>query len=387
VAVRGNDEIAELAASFNAMSEVLERRVKARTLELSEANASLSASNRDLAEALERLNLVQEQIVASEKLAVLGKLAANIAHELNTPLAAIRSSAGQLLEYGREFLASLPGFVGSLGERDKSFFDKLARRGLEHAEDISGAQDRARRRAVASRFAAAGLPNPESLADDLESLSALDLEEEAASVVSGGRPDIVSVAARLGALFRAEAIIRSAADKAALTVSALTDYSRRGDAETPVPFDLIEAIETLLVLYYNATKRSVRIVRHFECRDPALGSRERLDHVWVNLIDNALEAMRYEGSLEIATRRSGERILVSFADSGPGIPDEIRDSVFEPFFTTKKSGEGTGLGLDICRKIVEDYGGSIGFESEPGRTVFTVSLPAAGPLGAKDGPR
>jgi signal transduction histidine kinase len=94
-------------------------------------------------------------------------------------------------------------------------------------------------------------------------------------------------------------------------------------------------------------------------------------------MNNALQAMEYRGTLEIETRREGGEIVVSFTDSGAGIPEEIRPKIFTPFFTTKPPGEGTGIGLDICKRIVERHGGSIGFDSRPGRTTFWVRLPAA----------
>ena len=89
------------------------------------------------------------------------------------------------------------------------------------------------------------------------------------------------------------------------------------------------------------------------------------------------------GAVSVATRRSGDAVLVEVADDGPGVPEEVRGRVFEPFFTTKPVGQGTGLGLDISRRIVvESYGGELWFESEPGETRFTVRLPLREPQGA-----
>ena len=109
------------------------------------------------------------------------------------------------------------------------------------------------------------------------------------------------------------------------------------------------------------------------------GNRDRLNQIWMNLINNALQAMDYRGALTITSEHQSEWVVVSFADTGHGIPAEIAERVFEPFFTTKKHGEGIGLGLDIARSIVEGAGGRIEFESEPGNTVFRVYLrPAPG---------
>ena len=106
---------------------------------------------------------------------------------------------------------------------------------------------------------------------------------------------------------------------------------------------------------------------------------DEINQVWTNLVHNALQAMDHKGTLSIGLRREGDWAHVSVGDSGCGIPEEIRERIFDPFFTTKPAGEGTGLGLDIVRKIIEKHGGRIAVDSEPGRgSVFTVSLPIAG---------
>jgi signal transduction histidine kinase len=101
--------------------------------------------------------------------------------------------------------------------------------------------------------------------------------------------------------------------------------------------------------------------------------------VWTNLIDNALGAMGESGTLTIRTYREDEHVTVDIADDGPGIPAEIQPRIFDPFFTTKEVGEGTGLGLDVVRRIVtERCRGRIEFRSRPGETVFAVSVPVEG---------
>ena len=104
--------------------------------------------------------------------------------------------------------------------------------------------------------------------------------------------------------------------------------------------------------------------------------------MWTNLIDNAIDAMGGHGTLTVRTRAEGERLAVEIADTGPGIPTELRSRVFEPFFTTKDIGKGTGLGLDIAwRIVVGRHGGEMSLDSEPGDTRFTVLLPVRPPEG------
>ena len=101
-----------------------------------------------------------------------------------------------------------------------------------------------------------------------------------------------------------------------------------------------------------------------------------LNQVWTNLIDNAVEAMGGAGSLRLSTRVDDHGVVVEIADTGPGMSDDVRAHAFEPFFTTKDVGQGTGLGLDISRRIVvERHGGDIAITSRPGETVLRVRLP------------
>jgi len=100
--------------------------------------------------------------------------------------------------------------------------------------------------------------------------------------------------------------------------------------------------------------------------------------VWANLIDNALDAVSQEGRVLVTARAEGAKVVVRVSDDGPGIPAEVRSRIFDPFFTTKPIGQGTGLGLDIVRRLVDRNEGSIEVESEPGRTVFRVALPVVG---------
>jgi signal transduction histidine kinase len=102
-----------------------------------------------------------------------------------------------------------------------------------------------------------------------------------------------------------------------------------------------------------------------------------LNQVWVNLIDNALDAVPAAGHVEVKAEYREGAVVVSIRDDGPGIPPEFLGRIFDPFFTTKPVGQGTGLGLDIVRRLVRRHDGKIEVKSQPGRTEFQVILPAA----------
>ena len=130
----------------------------------------------------------------------------------------------------------------------------------------------------------------------------------------------------------------------------------------------------MLELYRNQLKHGVEVIRSYETL-PISCYPDELIQVWTNLIHNAVQAMQGKGRLEIRAFESEGRAIVQVTDSGSGIPADIQEKIFEPFFTTKPAGEGSGLGLDIVRNIIEKHSGKIEVESVPGKTTFTVLIP------------
>jgi signal transduction histidine kinase len=121
----------------------------------------------------------------------------------------------------------------------------------------------------------------------------------------------------------------------------------------------------------------ITVERDFADGSPPIeGNPSELNQVWMNLIDNAIDVMPDGGTLRISTHVEEGSLVVEIADTGPGMPVEVQARAFDAFFTTKDVGKGTGLGLDISRRIVvERHGGQIEIESEPGNTIFRVRLP------------
>ena len=173
--------------------------------------------------------------------------------------------------------------------------------------------------------------------------------------------------------------INTAVDRVAKIIFALKSFSRFGGVQVWTESDLREGLETVITIYQNQIKHGTELVRQFEDVPPVRCLPDEINQVWTNLVHNALQAMDHKGTLTIGLRRDGDDALVSVGDTGCGIPAELQARIFDAFFTTKPAGEGTGLGLDIVRKIVEKHHGSIAVDSEVGRgTTFTVRLPIAG---------
>jgi signal transduction histidine kinase len=133
----------------------------------------------------------------------------------------------------------------------------------------------------------------------------------------------------------------------------------------------------VLILYQNSFKQNVKLIKQYDSLPLIMCYADEINQVWMNLIHNALQAMHYKGTLKIAVTQQNNQVAVSITDSGEGIADEIKNRIFEPFFTSKPLGEGTGLGLDIVKQIVEKHNGRILVASKAGETTFTVFLPIA----------
>ena len=164
-------------------------------------------------------------------------------------------------------------------------------------------------------------------------------------------------------------------ERASKVVFALKNYARYDPTGEKQRVDITEGIETVLELYHNQLKQGVEVIRDYQSLPLIFCYPDELIQVWTNLIHNAIQAMKGKGELEIGALEQDDRVIVWITDSGCGIPESIKDKIFQPFFTTKPMGEGSGLGLDIARKIVEKHQGHIKVKSVPGCTTFQVSLP------------
>ncbi|UOQ75332.1 ATP-binding protein [Hymenobacter sp. 5516J-16] len=137
---------------------------------------------------------------------------------------------------------------------------------------------------------------------------------------------------------------------------------------------------TLNMLSYCLREEKVQVLRDYAPQLPLIkGQVSSLNQVWTNLLDNAIDALPPGGEITVRTRQEGDFVRVFIIDNGPGIPPEVLPRIMEPFFTTKPAGEGTGLGLDIALRIVEQHGGRLEVQSGPGHTEFGVWLPVLAP--------
>jgi signal transduction histidine kinase len=337
--------------------------------------------------AMEKLAASQQALVHSEKLAALGQLVAGVAHELNTPLGAIRASAGNIGGALEDAIGSLPGVVAQLPPDELASFLALLRSAGDAKPLASSKEERKARRALEARLDELGVDDAASVADVLVDVGLTDVDEQhKAALTSASGPKLIELAFSMSSLARNRRNIQTAADRAAKIVFALRTYAHPGADDACTTASVSENIETVLTLYHNQIKRGVEVRREFDDDTTIEAMHDQLNQVWTNLVHNSLQAMGYAGEIEVAARRERDGVEVRVADSGPGIPPDVLPRVFEPFYTTKDAGEGTGLGLSICRDIIQQHGGTIEVDSRPGRTCFTVWLPSCAPKSLTEPP-
>jgi signal transduction histidine kinase len=320
-----------------------------------------------------------------ERLASLGTMAAGLAHELNNPAAAARRASAAMCEELAVLSSTIGHFVAAGVSREEAeqlvalqreALDAAAGRTALSALDAADAED-ALRDALEDR----GLPDGWRYAEALAA-AGVDgdwLERVAASAGGALEPAVAWVAASLTASKLASEIADST-ERMSRLVGAVKTYAYMDQGDV-VDVDVREGLETTLVILGHKLKHThIEVVRDYDETLPSLIARGgELNQVWTNLLDNAIGALGQTGTITIRTRRDEDCAVIEIADDGPGIPAEDLDRVFDPFFTTKAVGEGTGLGLDTARSIVESrHRGSLSVTSEPGATVFRVRLPLSG---------
>ena len=336
---------------------------------------SRHAATQELAEKNRQLAASQQALIQSEKMAALGQLVAGVAHELNTPLGAIRASVENMTSAIAAVIATLPKVLGKLDDTGRDRFDAM----ISHAAmavPMTSREERSARKAMTTELEIAGIEDPRRVAETLVDIGITsNLEHHMPLLKREDRLDLLQGAYDVTSLSRNCDNIHLASDRAAKIVFALKTYAHPGAEGSSESRSLADGLDTVITLYRNQIKHGVELVREYEDEGQIPGRHDQLNQVWTNLVHNALQAMNHKGTLTIRTSGTEDTVRVSIGDTGGGIPKNIQPRLFEPFFTTKEAGEGSGLGLSICREIIDAHGGTITFDTSDAGTTFHVDLP------------
>lgn len=317
------------------------------------------------------------KLINSEKMAALGQVSAGVAHEVNTPLGAIRTSSEESSFALKESLNSLLRTFDSLDSDTRKSLINVVNSHQEVVSTLSTREEREASRKLEKELLAKGVDDDGDFAEKLVQIGIYSYSDDLMVLLKHPENEaIIDLVYNLLILERNNNNIKVAVEKASRVVSALKSYLHGGGDSIAEETSITDNIDTVLSIYHNLLKQGIEVVKEYKPVPNIQARSNELNQVWTNLIHNAIQAMNSSGTLWIKVHEEKGNIYVIIQDDGPGIPKEIQDKVFQPFFTTKKSGEGTGLGLDIVKKIVEEHGGQISFESHDNvGTTFTVTLP------------
>jgi signal transduction histidine kinase len=321
--------------------------------------------------------LTQSQLAQAEKMASLGQLIAGVTHEINTPIGAIKSSGASITEALNDAFTQLPAMLQQLDSTSSALLMDLLQQAQSPKKPLSSREERAVVKAATEKIDAAGIDEPRQKAVVLNNLNAIGQVERFLPLLQHPLSvQIFETANNVAIAISSARNINMAVDRVTKIVLALKSFSRFNQKAEKIDADLAESVETVLTIYQAQTKHGIEIVRNYEAIPLLHCLPDELVQVWTNLIHNALQAMNHEGTLTIGIRKDEDNAIVTIGDSGCGIPPENINKIFEVFFTTKPAGVGSGLGLDIVKKIIDKHQGQIAVQSEVGvGTTFTVTLP------------
>ncbi|NEP47247.1 MAG: hypothetical protein F6K35_51920 [Okeania sp. SIO2H7] len=272
--------------------------------QVDERTAALQTTNEQLQKTLDELTQTQEQLIHNEKMSSLGQLIAGIAHEVNTPLGAIASSAGSVSKFLSQMVDQVPDVIQQLSVEEGMHFMAVLQLSLKESPLRSTKEERKLRRSLTRILEQESIHDGHTIADTLVDIG-LDTETVAVALPVLRLPDsqrLLETIYKLSSIKRGITTIEVASERASKVMFALKNYSRYDQTDEPVTVNILDGIETTLTLYHHQIKRGVEIERHYETLPLVQCYADELAQVWTNLIHNALQAMSHSGTLTITAR-------------------------------------------------------------------------------------
>ncbi len=352
------------------------RKQKHQNILLEAQKNEIQQQAEELRQILENLQRTQKQLIQSEKMASLGQLIAGIAHELNTPLGAIKSSINTVNASIPLVIKLLPDVITKLNYQEFELFTTMLQQCISETNYYTSRELRQLKKDIKKKLDTLLVLNVEEITDNLIDIKLYNNYEQYLILLQHDNQKLIFETAYNIINQQVNSNnIQTAVESASKIIFALKSYSHSTNTEEKLDTNINQNIENVLTIYYNQLKHGIKLNKDFGDIPNLMAYPDQLNQIWINLISNAIQAMNSNGELKISTRFVNNKIVVAFKDTGKGIPEEIQERIFDPFFTTKAQGEGTGLGLDIVKKLVTLHNGNIYFETKIDvGTTFIVEL-------------
>ncbi len=329
----------------------------------------------------QRIQDTQFVMMQREKMIAIGTASAGLMHELNNPSAAAQRASAQLRKNLKALQEISLRFCDTpVTPGGAECLRKLQQQAYSHnaSASASSIDESEKEEEVAEWLAGHGIDDAFDLASTLASrgLEASALECAVDTLPGHQLADALHWLGSLSCSLDLLQTVEDSVSRINMLVGAVKMYSSGYQANQDL--NVYETLKSaIIILLHKLRFKDVKLEKRFAPDLPPIHvATDGIPQIWMNLIDNAIDAVAMGGKITITSELAGEFIQVTVQDDGPGIPPEVQERIFEPFFTTKKVGIGTGLGLDIVHRKVQECGGSIEVKSVPGDTRFIVRLPA-----------
>jgi signal transduction histidine kinase len=365
---------------------------------------NLEQAHRQINTAYHELKQTQAQLVEAEKLASLGQLVGGIAHEINNPISVVQSNSELLKVCIRSTLREIPTFLEKLSAMEREIFYEIVEKSVKNKDFLNTKEERKLKKEIEKELndllSEKELSHP--LADSLITLRLFPPYNRYFEILKTERfQEFIAKAQIFKYQSTSISNIELSIERVSRVIFSLRSYL---NSETHLPkreMDLVKELQNALHLYDNYILGKIITTINFPLELKYICIAESLSQVWKNIIFNAIQSMynteknlylainqfeqipqkymsySFSDRLEniIGNPQTTRWIFITIQDSGEGVPEDLQSKIFSPFFTTKPMGEGIGLGLYVCKKIVNDHGGILFFKSSKGNTEFVVGLP------------
>ena len=374
----------EISENLRTAEQLLNEKVDLRTAELRAANAqvleafnSADAAQQQATRALSDLQATQTQLIQAEKMASLGLLVSNVAHEINTPIGAVKSSGALIADTLDTTLAELPHLFRVLDDVALGLLMQLITHNPALTQSMSMREERALTKTLTAQLQDVGVQDPNPKAKLLIKLRAHEQALQYLPLLNHPEADVIVTAANnIGNVVLSTANINRAVERVSRIVYALKALSGDDIASVVVHGSLTDDLDKALATFQSQMGLVNVVKTYAPDLPPILADHDALEQLGIHLIMNALQAMKHQGQLGITLHANAQSVVMGFSDTGEGIANDLKDRIFDPFFTTRTSGEGSGMGLAIVKRIVEQHKGTIAMQTEVGvGTTVTVTLP------------